>query len=152
MSFDVRILLALGLALLAISMGVAIRVGWWRAFERIYRDEQLPAAYRNSPFALIPGGLAFASGGLVGVFSELRGWRTVGLVLAVLTVAMFLIAFVVAHRPPRLLKPKWLRDEESLSGPADIAWDGFDVLIFLATVGAAVLTLLAMLFLIVRQA
>lgn len=152
MNFDSGILLFFGLALLATTMGVAIRVGWWRAFERTYRDEQLPAAYRNAPFALIPVGLAFASGGLVGVFSELRGGRNAGLILGVLTLAMFLIAFVVAHRPPRLLKPKWLRDEESLSGPAEIAWDGLDVLIFLATVGAAVLTLLAMLFLIVRQA
>jgi len=149
MNSDLRLLAGLAMTIVAVGLGVAVRLGLWRGFEGRYRDPDLPRALRNSPFAFIPMGIAIGS--IVAADAMSTTLRTLAFVLVVSAPIWALLAFAISHRPPRIFKPRWLQEEEAIDRPANPSKGWFDVVVFIGTIGAATITIFAMLFLLVRQ-
>jgi hypothetical protein len=152
MNVTIGVVAGIVLTSIALGLGIAVRSGMWRGFEPNYRNPDLPIAYRNTPFALIPLGIAFASALLAGLLPLPSSLRGVSLLLFALFPAWALVAFLVAHRPPRVFKPKWLQDHEANQAPTSATTNWFDVAVFVGTIGAAALSLVAILMLVVLEA
>jgi hypothetical protein len=73
------------------------------------------------------------------------------LVLIVSVPIWLLLSFAIAQKPPRILKPRWLQEEEAKAPPRTTSKDWFDVLIFMGTIGAMVITLISILLLVVLR-
>jgi hypothetical protein len=99
-----------GIALL--TLGMLIRSGAFRRWEPWYKNRELPFYIRNLVFAMLPFGvcvLAFMAGALIGERSRGVAGGLVGLAF----VAFFVgIAFML--KPPRWLKPDWVRVDENV--------------------------------------
>jgi hypothetical protein len=94
-------------------MGVLSRTGAYRRWEPWYRNPNLPFYVRNLAFAMLPFGvcvLAFMIGALIGEGNKGIAAAFVG--IAFLAFALG-IAFMV--KPPRWLKPDWIKNEEAPS-------------------------------------
>ena len=98
--------------------GFRIRAGRSRSFFPRYRTSFLG---RNAPFALIPAGiwLIAAAGALIA--SDADVGAAVGLLTPIAFVAL-LVALVWLLKPPKFMKPHWLREVESgaLPEPAGV--------------------------------
>lgn len=92
--------------------------------------------------------MAFLSGLLGGLLTTFPSARSVALVLLGMFPVWALVAFLVAHRPPRIFKPRWLQDEEAAAAPTKAAWGWFDVVIFVGTVGASAVTIAGIVLLV----
>jgi hypothetical protein len=101
----------------ALFLGVLFRSGRARGAVWYYRDKTYPLYVRNGAFSLIPCGVSLlvlsASVALFGIDNDRAALLVGGVALISGLVA---IAFVV--RPPRFIKPRWLRDDESASAQA----------------------------------
>ncbi len=149
MNIDGPVIVGFAFVAIGLGLGTAARLGVWRGFEANYRNRSLPAAYRNSTFAFIPAALAFGSGLLARLVDLPPSLRGVTLLLYALFPAWLLVAFLIANRPPRVFKPKWLQEEE-LASPIGQDRDWFDGAVALGTVGVGLFTLVATILLIVK--
>ena len=87
------------------------RLGRGSTWYRTYRDRNIPAYMRNSPFALVPFG---AGAVLVAASLPLLGRADdVAVAMIALAFVSFAGGTVVAFRPPVWMKPRWLREEET---------------------------------------
>jgi len=102
-------------------MGVAFLVGGWlfttgryRRPARQYWDDRYPWYIRNLPFALGPIGGFFLLGSALALVTQLGPtWGAVlGAVVVLAVLGCVLLAIRWARRPPRALKPQWLRTAE----------------------------------------
>jgi hypothetical protein len=106
-------LMGLAMGGLSLLYGVLFRSGALHAnWASQYRNEMLPRYQRNGVFTLIPFGLMFLVGGaLLVVHDAPPAWLVLATV--VVWVVGFVLAMVVLARPPRWMKPRWLREAEA---------------------------------------
>ena len=98
-----------------IARGILIRLGVDRTWAARYRDPDLPSYLRNGPLALIPLCLAFLLCMIPVYAIDMDGPRAdLGGGLAIGGLLLILASVVLMERPPRWIKPAWLRDEEEL--------------------------------------
>lgn len=94
---------------------VKFRQGMLRGGARWYIDRSQPFYVRNMPFVQLPAGLGFTTAAAAIALDGLEsGWAQVVVGLAVLIgfVAIVLGAVWII-RPPRFLKPDWIREREA---------------------------------------
>lgn len=112
----------IALILLAAVFGVwgfyaafAFRNGGMRRGARWYFDARQPNNVRHLPFLLLPTGLMGAGSAVVLALQELSDVWAEALVAAsgLLIVASIVVAIVWILRPPRFLKPDWIRQREA---------------------------------------
>jgi hypothetical protein len=105
--------LILGLG--GIPLGWAFTTGRYRAPARHYWNPDVPWYIRNNPFAAFPFGAMFICAVGLGVVQYLpASYHVVAIgMLSVGLLGSFLLGISWMRRPPRSLKPYWLRSEES---------------------------------------
>ncbi len=106
---------ALFFALVGIAEGILFRLGFLRRVGRWYFDPELPVFIRNLPFMALPGGLAMLMLFSLFVLEDQRLGAVSSPLQAVALVSfeiLLVTALVWLFRPPRFLKPEWLRAEE----------------------------------------
>jgi threonine/homoserine/homoserine lactone efflux protein len=110
--------LSLAIALWGFYASWAFRKGRLRQSARWYFDRHQPDFVRNMPFAALPVGIAFMAAAVVIVAGRAAGfWADVAVAIGSLTLVTGLIVMVVfIVRPPRFLKPHWLREREESLG------------------------------------
>ncbi len=139
----------LALGLVALDRGIAAKRGTWRGFERLYRNNQMPRLARNLAFTLVPIGFTFIVGLLAGL-SATAGSRTLSITLFLAVPVMFLLVVAIAMRPPTILKPKWVVDEEKVGGVPSMPLQGLDVILASVLVLAGIITAASLAFLLLR--
>jgi hypothetical protein len=103
---------AVAFALGGLYMAVQFRRGRMRNLARWHGRRDLPFYIRNLPFALLPYALVFAA--WVALFAFVAaGWTWAGIVVGYSSFAFFVVAVWWSLRPPRFLKPDWLRESEA---------------------------------------
>jgi hypothetical protein len=145
------LLFLIGMA--AIVLGIFVRIGRLRRWEKMYMDPDAPIWLRNGPLVAIPFGAfsvgAVLSGVLLGADEP---WRTVGIAALVLTLLLGVGAMAMLARPPEWLKPRWMRGAEGKAAlkPARaplvfVLFDNFLILLagLLLLVAVVSITLLA---------
>jgi hypothetical protein len=102
---------------LSFAVGLAFRLGRRRGAARWYFDEESPWYIRNFVFAVLPSSAFWILvGAALIMFDRVPEWMAWSTVAAGSVCA--LVAFVVMYRPPEMMKPRWLRDEEARRGEA----------------------------------
>jgi hypothetical protein len=103
-------------AVYCVVLGVVLRTGHFRrGLLNTYFNRELPGYQRNAPFAFVPGGLAFLLIGAGTILqSRLQPSDTdpLATTLLVLGVVCLVTFFWWLFRPPRWIKPAWVRDYE----------------------------------------
>jgi hypothetical protein len=134
-----------------LAMGLIALVGGWLFWKGIFRrparqywDERYPWYVRNLPFALGPIGGFFLFGSALALVTQLgQTWGALlGALVVLAVIGCLLLAIRWMRRPPRALKPEWLRAaelERPPPGDASGALLWFDRFFIGVIVGAAVL-------------
>ena len=148
MKLEVGLISGIVLTIGFFALGLAARIGAWRGFVWAYRNNDLPLMLRNSVFAFIPVGLAFLSALIGGLLPKTQANRPIALALFVAFPLLMAVGFVIAHRPPGLFKPRWLREEEAQLAQPGSKPTWFDYFVFAGTAGAAVVGLVILLLLL----
>jgi len=113
------IIVGIALGAIALTTSWAFMTGRYRRPARQYWDSRLPWYIRNIPFGLAPLGAMFLIGSALPLAAMLgEPWGPfAGALLLVGVTGGFLLALRWMSRPPRQLKPNWLRQEEVLRAP-----------------------------------
>jgi hypothetical protein len=77
----------------------------------LYAGEGFPWWLRNSPFALIPSGIAFVLFGAATLVLA-SGHDQTGSILVVSAIAVGAVGLFPVHQPPLWLQPRWMRDPD----------------------------------------
>ncbi|MFL5797766.1 MAG: hypothetical protein ACJ77A_07500 [Actinomycetota bacterium] len=103
---------ALALGSASVVLGIATRLGHFRAGFMWYNVDSAAGSLKNRPFGAIPGGLGLILG-TVGVLLEDHGSRGPGELLIFLGLALLVVGlWWILRRPPEWMKPAWLRAME----------------------------------------
>ncbi len=112
-----RIFIALLMGSIFVVLGFCAKLGIWRRWQAWQTDDGVPFLLRNAWAAMIPGGMAFVAVGVAGSMLPLRRDSLVIPSLALLIAfAGLTIAVLMAYRPPRWIKPRWLQRQEREEG------------------------------------
>jgi hypothetical protein len=143
-------LIGLLLALVGLDRGIAVKSGSWRGYEGLYRDPSNPTLLRNVVFTLIPAGVTL----LIGIGAGLSTYFSVPAAIPLALLLLFfigsLVCLGVAARPPKVLKPQWVVEEEDQSGHRALPLRGFDIALLILFGGLVVLGIGAVLIAVVN--
>lgn len=105
--------LAFAMGIAGLVFGISIRFGITRYWIRWYEDEHLPFYARNLAFIQVPVGVAFLLVGFSFIAFEAHGdVRLLAPAFISCSCIMGLLALRISYRPPRWVKPQWLRERE----------------------------------------
>jgi hypothetical protein len=100
---------------LGVLVGLAFRLGRGRSAARWYFDEESPWYIRNLIFGTLPFGGFFLFGWAAAMLLQ-DGTLWVGWAVLSAGLVCALVAVLFMYRPPDMMKPRWLRDEEERRG------------------------------------